>query len=109
MNEIQEQLEDLKKRMADLEDAEIKLRRQSVGPRGPQGPPGPKGDTGPEGRGNNGAAGRPGKDGRDGETPSKETLESVVALILQDYHVLDETMCPYAGPYAKEVVSRTTF
>jgi hypothetical protein len=43
-------------------------------------------------------------DGRDGETLSKETLESIVALIVQEYHLLDENMNPYAGPYAKQEV-----
>lgn len=102
MSEIHEQLEDLKKRVADLEKAEIKLRVQSVGPRGPIGPAGHIGERGETGReGQKGEPGRDGKNGRDGETPTKETLESIVALILQDYHVVDADMNPYAGPYAK--------
>ena len=44
------ELEDMKQRLDALEQAEISLRRQAVGPRGPQGPvgpTGPKGDIGP--------------------------------------------------------------
>ena len=98
--EVQAQLEDLKKRVADLEKAEIKLRIQSIGPRGPIGPAGPaglKGDTGAQG-----PTGTPGRDGRDGVTPTQETLESIVAQILTEYHVLDADGLPYAGPYVKK-------
>jgi Collagen triple helix repeat (20 copies) len=99
---IQNQLEDLKQRVADLEAAQIKLRIQSVGPRGPQGAPGRIGERGETGRtGNPGPDGRDGRDGRDGDTPSKETLESIVATLLIEYHVLDGDGLPYAGPYAR--------
>ena len=57
-----------------LEDAEIKLRRQSVGPRGPQGPL---------------------------DRSRKETLESIVVQSPQEYHALNENALPCAGPYAK--------
>ena len=99
---LQTQLEDLKKRVAELEAAEIKLRVQSVGPRGPIGPAGPyvKGDTGAQGP--TGAPGRDGRNGKDGATPTIETLESIVAQILTEYHVLDADGLPYAGPYAKK-------
>jgi len=105
---IQQQLEDLKKRVTDLERAEIKLRIQSVGPRGPIGPAGPCGESiqGPEGqqgpKGEQGRDGRDGQSGRDGRTPSKEELESIVATLLTEYHVLDADALPYAGPYAKK-------
>jgi hypothetical protein len=103
--EIQTQLEDLKKRVADLEAAEINLRIQSVGPRGPQGTPGRIGDCGETGRtGNPGPTGRDGRDGRDGidgRTPGKDELESIIVTLLQEYHMLDENALPYAGPYAK--------
>lgn len=102
-SELQAQLEDLKKRVADLEAAEIKSRIQSVGPRGPQGAPGRIGERGETGRtGDPGPAGRDGRDGRDGETPSKETLESIVATLLTEYHVLDGDGLPYTGPYSKQ-------
>jgi hypothetical protein len=100
---IQQQLEDIKKRVADLEKAEIQLRIQSVGPRGPIGPSGhigQRGETGPTG--NPGPAGRDGRNGKDGETPTKETLESIVVSLLQEYHVLDGDALPYSGPYAKK-------
>lgn len=97
--EMQAQLEDLKKRLADLEKAEIQLRIQSVGPRGPIGPPGHAGPQGEQGRqGAKGEPGRDGRDGRDGDTPSKETPESIVATLLTEYHVLDSDGLPYAGP-----------
>lgn len=96
---IQQQLEDLKKRVADLEKAEIKLRIQSVGPRGPIGPAGPS-ITGPKGDKGDSIVGAAGRDGKDGVTPSKETLETIVVQILNEYHVLDENALPYAGPYA---------
>ncbi len=100
---IQQQLEDLKMRMADLEKAEIKLRIQAVGPRGPMGPPGFHSNVpGPPGeKGQTGAPGRDGRDGQDGNTPSKESLESIVVQLLQEYHVLDENALPYNGPYSK--------
>ena len=102
MSEVQAQLEDLKKRVADLESAEMKLRIQSVGPRGPIGPAGPYGLQGQQGpQGAQGESGRDGRDGRDGVTPTKETLESIVAQILFEYHVVDSNGLPYAGPYAK--------
>jgi len=103
---IQKQLEDLKQRVADLEAAEIKLRIQSVGPRGPQGAPGRIGERGETGRtGDPGPAGRDGRDGRDGvdgRTPGKDELESIVATLLTEYHVLDGDGLPYAGPYSKQ-------
>jgi hypothetical protein len=99
MSEVQEQLEDLKKRVAELEKVELKLRVQSVGPRGPQGPAGPKGERGEQGQSITGPAGR---NGRDGVTPNKETIESMVVSLLTEYHVLDADGLPYAGPYAKE-------
>jgi len=101
--EIQAQLEDIKKRLADLEKAEIQLRIQSVGPRGPIGPAGVIGQQGERGyTGNTGECGRDGKDGRDGVTPSKETFESTVVSLLHEYHVLDADSLPYSGPYAKK-------
>jgi|HubBroStandDraft_4_1064222.scaffolds.fasta_scaffold144599_1 hypothetical protein len=105
MSEVQAELEDLKQRMADLEKAEIKLRIQSVGPRGPIGPSGPSGPQGSVGQGERGRDGRDGtngRNGRDGETPSKDTLESIVVTLLTEYHVLDGDSNPYAGPYAKK-------
>jgi hypothetical protein len=105
MNEIQQQLEDLKKRVADLEAAEIRLRVQSIGPRGPIGPPGFIGQQGPAGP--EGAAGRDGKngvDGRDGATPGKDEFESILVTLLQEYKLLDENSLPYTNnnPYAKK-------
>jgi hypothetical protein len=97
---IQQQLEDLKQRVADLEKAEIQLRIQSVGPRGPIGPAGPAGKRGEPGQS---ITGPTGPAGRDGVTPTKDTLESVVVTLLNEYHVLDsESGLPYAGPYAKK-------
>jgi hypothetical protein len=52
------EIEDLKQRVHEVEQAEIQLRRQAVGPRGPQGPTGLKGDAGPQGP--TGASGRDG-------------------------------------------------
>jgi hypothetical protein len=101
MSEIQEQLEDLKKRMAALEAAEIKLRIQSVGPRGAIGPAGPS-ITGPKGDKGDSIIGPAGKGGKDGVTPTKEVLETIVAQILFEYHVLDADGLPHAGPYAKQ-------
>jgi hypothetical protein len=101
-SEIQEQLEDLKKRIADLEAAEIRLRIQSVGPRGPIGPAGHAGERGEKGTSIVGPKGEPGRDGRDGVTPTQETLESIVAQILAEYHVLDADGLPYAGPYMRK-------
>ena len=102
MTEIQAQLEELKRRVADLEAAEIKLRIQSVGPRGPIGPAGHGGERGPVGeRGPQGARGLDGRDGRDGVTPDKDTLESILVTLLNEYHLLDESGLPHAGPYAK--------
>jgi hypothetical protein len=104
-SEIQAQLEDLKKRVADLEAAEIKLRIQSVGPRGPQGAPGRIGERGETGRtgdpGPSGRDGRDGRDGADGRTPDKDELESIIVSLLQEYHLLDENALPYSGPYSK--------
>ena len=102
--EVQQQLEDLKKRVADLEKAEIKLRVQSVGPRGPIGPSGHVGQQGECGvQGDPGPAGRDGKNGVDGRTPGKDELETIVVTLFEEYHVLDsETGLPYAGPYAKK-------
>jgi hypothetical protein len=100
MNEVQMQLEDLKARIADLEKAEIKLRIQSVGPRGPIGPAGPKGERAEQGQ--PGVTGRDGRDGRNGDTPTKETIESMVVSLLIEYHALDADGLPYAGPYAKK-------
>jgi len=105
---VQGQLEDLKKRVAELERAEIQLRIQSVGPRGPIGPSGPVGQQGERGAtgttGVQGGAGRDGVNGRDGangRTPGKDELESMVVTLLNEYHVLDpESGLPYAGPYA---------
>ena len=99
---VQAQLEDLKKRVADLEKAEIKLRIQSVGPRGPMGPPGFLGAKGEQGeRGYQGETGRAGRDGSDGLTPGKDQIETAVVTLLHEYHVLDpESGLPHAGPYA---------
>jgi hypothetical protein len=102
MSDIQAQLEDLKHRVAELEKAEIKLRIQSVGPRGPIGPAGPKGESFEGPAGPQGDRGRDGRNGIDGRTPSKEELESIVATLLTEYHVLDADALPYAGPYAKK-------
>ncbi len=100
---VEAQLEDLRKRVADLEKAEIRLRIQSVGPRGPIGPAGPYGQQGERGpQGPTGAPGRDGRDGRDGVTPDKGTLESIVVTLLTEYHVLDSDALPYTGPYAKK-------
>jgi hypothetical protein len=108
--EIQQQLEDLKKRVLDLEQAEIKLRIQSVGPRGPIGPPGhngvgergERGERGRDGVDGKSITGPSGRNGRDGETPSKEMLESIIVQLLQEYHFLDENCLPHVGPYAKK-------
>lgn len=97
---IQQQLEDIKKRVADLEKAEIALRIQSVGPRGPQGPPGFHGQKGDQGE--RGPAGETGRAGRDGVTPGKDNIQIAVIELLQEYHVLGEDGLPYAGPYAKK-------
>ena len=102
IQDLQNQLDDLKKRMAEVEPKAE--NRAAVGPRGPVGPPGligPKGEKGDSISGPQGFAGRDGRDGRDGETPSKDTLESIVATILTEYHVLDSDGLPYAGPYKK--------
>ena len=97
------EVEDLKQRANELEQAEIQLRRQAVGARGPQGTAGPAGAKGDKGaQGPTGTPGRDGRDGQDGRTPSKDTLESMVIELLHEYHVLDENACPYAGPYAKK-------
>lgn len=105
--QLQAQLEDLKKRVAELEKAEIQLRIQSVGPRGPIGPAGHAGERGltgatggPGPRGNDGRDGRDGRDGINGRNPGKDELASLVLFLLNEYHVLDEENCPYAGPYA---------
>ncbi len=102
--QFQAQLEDLKQRVADLEKAEIKLRIQSVGPRGQIGPAGPQGlqgERGPQGdRGRDGINGQNGANGRNGDTPTKGTIESIVATLLTECHVLDANALPYAGPYA---------
>jgi hypothetical protein len=96
------EVEDLKQRVHQVEQAEIQLRRQAVGPRGPQGPTGPaglKGDTGAQGA--TGASGRDGANGRDGATPAKTTLEAIVLELLQEYGVLNERNVPFAGPQSK--------
>ena len=108
MNEIKQaeitraELEDMKQRLDALEQAEISLRRQAVGPRGPQGPAGPtgpKGDTGAQGE--TGAPGRDGRDGTNGQTPTKDALENVMLALLREYGLLDERNVPYAGPQSK--------
>jgi hypothetical protein len=96
------EVDDLKQRVHELEQAEIQLRRQAVGPRGPQGPAGPaglKGDTGPQGP--TGAPGRDGANGSNGVTPARTTLEALVLELLQEYGVLNERNVPYAGPQSK--------
>jgi hypothetical protein len=96
------EVENLKQRVHELEQAEIQLRRQAVGPRGPQGPTGPaglKGDTGAQGA--TGASGRDGANGRDGVTPTEDTLAALVLQLLQEYGVLNERNVPYAGPQSK--------
>jgi Collagen triple helix repeat (20 copies) len=96
------EVEDLKQRVHAVEQAEIKLRHQAVGPRGPQGPTGPaglKGDTGAQGP--SGASGRNGANGSDGVTPSKDSLEALVLELLQEYGVLNDRNIPYAGPQSK--------
>jgi hypothetical protein len=96
--DVQQQLDELKQRIDDLERA----RKQSVGPRGPQGPAGPVGNSGPQGRqGERGSDGLNGQNGRDGNTPSNEQLESLIASLFTEYHLLDENGLPYAGPWAK--------
>ena len=98
---MQRQLEDLKKRVADLEAAEIRLRIQAVGPRGPIGPPGPQGEAGSTGEpGKPGPQGTKGRDGVDGRTPTKEELESIIVILLQEYRLLDGSGLPFAGPWA---------
>ena len=99
---VQQQLEDLKQRVADLEKAETRLRLRAVGPRGPIGPAGPsvKGERGE--RGQQGETGRAGRDGVDGRTPGKDELESMVVTLLNEYHVLDADGLPHAGLYAKQ-------
>jgi hypothetical protein len=108
MREVQQaevtraEVEDLKQRVHQVEQAEIHLRRQAVGPRGPQGPTGPaglKGDTGAQGP--TGASGRAGVNGSDGVTPSKDALAALVLELLQEYGVLNERNVPYAGPQSK--------
>jgi hypothetical protein len=111
--DVQAQLEDIKRRLIDVEHKAE--NRAAVGPRGPVGPPGligPRGergagDPGPSGRdgqdgrdGRDGKDGLPGRDGVDGQTPTKDTLESIVATLLTEYHVLDGDGLPFAGPYA---------
>lgn len=99
--QIQGQLEDLKKRMAAIEAVEIRLRRVAIGPRGPIGPTGPFGEQGPKGdQGPSGNDGRDGKDGVDGQTPTREDLETLIVMLLHEYHVLDSNALPYAGPYS---------
>jgi hypothetical protein len=96
------EVEDLKQRVHELEQAEIQLLRQAVGPRGRQGPAGhvglqgKKGDVGPQG-----PIGAPGRHGRDGVTPSKNALEALVLELLEEYGVLNERNVPYAGPQSK--------
>jgi hypothetical protein len=108
MSEVQQaevtrvEVEDLKQRVQKVEQAEIQLRRQAVGPRGPQGPAGPsglKGDTGPLGQ--TGAPGRDGTNGANGVTPTKDELAALVLELLQEYGVLNERNVPYAGPQSK--------
>lgn len=93
---FQDQLDDLKSRLAAVE--KLAENRAAVGPRGPAGPAGLLGQKGE--RGEAGATGASGKDGRDGITPTKETLESIVAQMLSEYHLLDENGNPYSGPYS---------
>jgi len=108
MNEVQQaevtraEVEDLKQRVHKVEQAEIQLRHQAVGPRGPQGPAGPaglKGDTGAQGP--TGASGRDGANGSNGVTPDKDALAALVLELLQEYGVLNERNIPYAGPQSK--------
>jgi hypothetical protein len=96
MSEVQQaevtraEVEDLKQRVHKVEQAEIQLRRQAVGPRGPQGPAGPaglKGDTGPQGQ--TGASGRDGDNDSNGSTPTKDALAALVLELLREYWVLD--------------------
>jgi hypothetical protein len=96
----QEQLEDLKKRIENLEAAEVKLRIRSTGPRGPIGPAGPHGESIVGPKGDRGEKGEEGRDGRDGVTPSRQDLENLILGLLSEYHLLDENSCPYSGPYA---------
>jgi hypothetical protein len=93
------EVEDLKQRVHQVEQAEIQLRRQAVGPRGPQGPAGPAGVTGDTGA--QGPTGASGRDGRDGVSPSKDALSALVLELLQEYGVLNERNVPYAGPQSK--------
>lgn len=93
LRDLQDQIEDLKKRLAEVE---VKAEnRAAVGPRGPQGPPGfhstvpgPQGPQGPVGR--DGQNGRDGRDGVDGRTPGKDELESIVVTLLHEYGVLED-------------------
>ena|SRR5258708_4484599 len=96
---IQQQLEDIKQRLSAVEHKAE--NRAAVGPRGPQGPPGFHSNV-PGPQGNAGLTGTAGRNGRDGRTPGKDELEFIILTILQDYKVLDEDNCPYAGPYAKK-------
>jgi hypothetical protein len=105
MDAVQQQLEDLKHRVNAMEQAEIRLRIQSIGPRGPIGPSGPAGVPGDKGeRGARGDNGRDGRDGRDAHTPTREELEAVIVQLLTEYHLLDpDGLYPYAGPNANVV------
>ena len=96
------EVEDLKRRVRELETAEIQLRRQAIGPRGPVGPPGPQCESivGPQAK--QGARGTDGRDGRDGQTPTKERWSQSWPKFSPSITYWDENALPYTGSYAKK-------
>jgi hypothetical protein len=79
------------------------MRREIVDPAGPPGPPGECGKRGKRGySGSKGDQGPRGERGDRGPMVPDNHLSSLIAALFTEYHLLDESGLPYAGPWAKK-------